>query len=171
MGVERESTVDQTLIRGLATAFRVFVSGLASVELARADKGFRSIGRGLGLGEVRKAIVADAAQFAVEIGSLRPHFRERRKQAWILGYRLSSPSLLKRPHQGRSGFMRLGTPVDAGARQKLCLSAFNPHSHAESVELTAEGATWTAWWTGSDRCALKSIWTLNVDRCRRICTV
>ena len=31
MGVERETTVDQTLIRGLATAFRVFVSGLSSV--------------------------------------------------------------------------------------------------------------------------------------------
>jgi hypothetical protein len=31
LGVERETTVDQTLIRGLATAFRVFVSGLSSV--------------------------------------------------------------------------------------------------------------------------------------------
>jgi hypothetical protein len=30
-GVERETTVDQTLIRGLVTAFRVFVSGLSSV--------------------------------------------------------------------------------------------------------------------------------------------
>jgi hypothetical protein len=29
--VERETTVDQTLIRGLVTAFRVFVSGLSSV--------------------------------------------------------------------------------------------------------------------------------------------
>jgi hypothetical protein len=28
---ERETTVDQTLIRGLVTAFRVFVSGLSSV--------------------------------------------------------------------------------------------------------------------------------------------
>src|SRR5580704_13319393 len=27
LGVERETTVDQTLIRGLVTAFRVFVSG------------------------------------------------------------------------------------------------------------------------------------------------
>ena len=31
LGAERETTVDQTLIRGLATAFRVFVSGLSSV--------------------------------------------------------------------------------------------------------------------------------------------
>jgi hypothetical protein len=30
-GAERETTVDQTLIRGLVTAFRVFVSGLSSV--------------------------------------------------------------------------------------------------------------------------------------------
>ena len=28
---ERETTVDQALIRGLVTAFRVFVSGLSSV--------------------------------------------------------------------------------------------------------------------------------------------
>jgi hypothetical protein len=31
LGVERETTVDQTLIRGLVTAFPVFVSGLSSV--------------------------------------------------------------------------------------------------------------------------------------------
>jgi hypothetical protein len=31
LGAERETTVDQTLIRGLITAFRVFVSGLSSV--------------------------------------------------------------------------------------------------------------------------------------------
>jgi hypothetical protein len=31
LGAERETTVDQTLIRGLDTAFRVFVSGLSSV--------------------------------------------------------------------------------------------------------------------------------------------
>ena len=31
LGVEPETTVDQTLMRGLATAFRVFVSGLSSV--------------------------------------------------------------------------------------------------------------------------------------------
>jgi hypothetical protein len=31
LGVEQETTVDQTLIRGLVTAFRVFVSGLSSV--------------------------------------------------------------------------------------------------------------------------------------------
>jgi hypothetical protein len=31
LGAERETTVDQTLIRGLGTAFRVFVSGLSSV--------------------------------------------------------------------------------------------------------------------------------------------
>jgi len=31
LGAERETTVDQTLIRGLLTAFRVFVSGLSSV--------------------------------------------------------------------------------------------------------------------------------------------
>jgi hypothetical protein len=31
LGVERETTVDQTLIRGLVTAFRAFVSGLSSV--------------------------------------------------------------------------------------------------------------------------------------------
>ena len=31
LGVERETTVDQTLIRGLVTAFRFFVSGLSSV--------------------------------------------------------------------------------------------------------------------------------------------
>jgi hypothetical protein len=30
-GAERETTVDQTLIRGLVTAFRVYVSGLSSV--------------------------------------------------------------------------------------------------------------------------------------------
>ena len=30
-GAERETTVDQALIRGLITAFRVFVSGLSSV--------------------------------------------------------------------------------------------------------------------------------------------
>jgi len=30
-GAERETTVDQTLIRGLDTAFRVFVPGLSSV--------------------------------------------------------------------------------------------------------------------------------------------
>jgi hypothetical protein len=30
-GVELKTTVDQTLIRGLVTAFRVFVSGLSSV--------------------------------------------------------------------------------------------------------------------------------------------
>ena len=30
LGAERETTVDQTLIRGLITAFRVFVSGLSS---------------------------------------------------------------------------------------------------------------------------------------------
>ena len=31
LGAERETTVDQTLIRGLVTAFRVSVSGLSSV--------------------------------------------------------------------------------------------------------------------------------------------
>ena len=31
LGAERETTVDQTLIRGLVTAFRVFVLGLSSV--------------------------------------------------------------------------------------------------------------------------------------------
>jgi hypothetical protein len=31
LGAERETTVDQALIRGLVTAFRVFVSGLSSV--------------------------------------------------------------------------------------------------------------------------------------------
>jgi len=31
LGVERETTVDQALIRGLGTAFRIFVSGLSSV--------------------------------------------------------------------------------------------------------------------------------------------
>jgi hypothetical protein len=31
LGAERETTVDQTLIRGLVTAFRVYVSGLSSV--------------------------------------------------------------------------------------------------------------------------------------------
>jgi hypothetical protein len=31
LGVELETTVDQALIRGLGTAFRVFVSGLSSV--------------------------------------------------------------------------------------------------------------------------------------------
>jgi hypothetical protein len=31
LGAERETTVDQTLIRGLITAFRVYVSGLSSV--------------------------------------------------------------------------------------------------------------------------------------------
>jgi hypothetical protein len=31
LGAERETTVDQALIRGLSTAFRVFVSGLSSV--------------------------------------------------------------------------------------------------------------------------------------------
>ena len=31
LGAERETTVNQTLIRGLFTAFRVFVSGLSSV--------------------------------------------------------------------------------------------------------------------------------------------
>jgi hypothetical protein len=31
LGAERETTVDQTLIRGLVTAFRGFVSGLSSV--------------------------------------------------------------------------------------------------------------------------------------------
>jgi hypothetical protein len=30
-GAERETTVDQALIRGLGAAFRVFVSGLSSV--------------------------------------------------------------------------------------------------------------------------------------------
>ena len=31
LGAELKTTVDQTLIRGLVTAFRVFVSGLSSV--------------------------------------------------------------------------------------------------------------------------------------------
>ena len=31
LGAELETTVDQALIRGLVTAFRVFVSGLSSV--------------------------------------------------------------------------------------------------------------------------------------------
>jgi hypothetical protein len=31
LGAERETTVDQALICGLVTAFRVFVSGLSSV--------------------------------------------------------------------------------------------------------------------------------------------
>ena len=31
LGVELETTVDQALIRGLVTVFRVFVSGLSSV--------------------------------------------------------------------------------------------------------------------------------------------
>jgi hypothetical protein len=31
LGAGRETTVDQTLIRGLVTAFRVYVSGLSSV--------------------------------------------------------------------------------------------------------------------------------------------
>jgi hypothetical protein len=35
-------------------------------------------------GEVRKAIITDAAQFAVRIGGLRAHGRERRKRAWIV---------------------------------------------------------------------------------------
>ena len=72
----------------------------------------RAIGRGLGLGEVRQAVVADATQFAVEIGGLRPHGRERRKQAGIFG-----------------------APVEAGARQKLRLAALDARRHAETVEL------------------------------------
>ena len=31
LGAERETTVDQTLIRGLVAAFRVYVSGLSSL--------------------------------------------------------------------------------------------------------------------------------------------
>jgi len=31
LGAERETTVDQTLIRGLISAFRIFVLGLSSV--------------------------------------------------------------------------------------------------------------------------------------------
>ena len=72
----------------------------------------RPIGRGLGLGEVRKAVVADAAQFAVEIGGLRPHGRERCQRAWIFG-----------------------APVETGARQELYLAAFNARRHAETVKL------------------------------------
>jgi hypothetical protein len=72
----------------------------------------RAISRGLGLCEVRKAVVANTAQFAVEISGLRPHGRERRKQAWIFG-----------------------APVEAGARQKLCLAAFNPSCHPKTIEL------------------------------------
>jgi hypothetical protein len=72
----------------------------------------RPIGRGLGHGEVRQAVVDDAAQFAVEIGGLRAHGCERRKRAWIFG-----------------------APVETGARQKPCLAAFNPPRHAETVKL------------------------------------
>jgi hypothetical protein len=115
----------------------------------------RPVGRGLGIGEVRKAVIADAAQFAVEIGGLRTHGRERRKRAGIFG-----------------------APVEAGARQEVYLAAFNGRRHAETVKLdfmeplrprrgrlnkqagavsTAEEATWVPCLRGSDRCAVKSI--------------
>ena len=52
--------------------------GVAAVEMQKVEgvkdqaHATRAIGRGLGLGEVWKAVLADAAQFAVEIGGLRP---------------------------------------------------------------------------------------------------
>ena len=72
----------------------------------------RSVGRGLGLGEARKAVVADAAQLAVEIGGLRAARRERRQRARIFG-----------------------APVEPGAGQQLYLAALDARSHAKAVEL------------------------------------
>jgi hypothetical protein len=37
--MERETTVDQALIRGLGTAFRVYVSGLSSFEMTGVGLG------------------------------------------------------------------------------------------------------------------------------------
>ena len=70
------------------------------------------VGRGLGFSEARQTIGADAAQFAIEIGGLRPHGRERHRHAGISG-----------------------CPVEAGAFQKLGLAAFDARRHAETIEL------------------------------------
>jgi hypothetical protein len=70
------------------------------------------VGRGLGFSEARHTVGADAAQFAVEIGGLRPHGPERRRHAGISG-----------------------CPVEAGARQKLGLAALDARRHAKTVEL------------------------------------
>jgi hypothetical protein len=43
----------------------------------------RPIGRSLGVGKARKAVLAAAAQFTVEIGDLRARGRKRLKRAWI----------------------------------------------------------------------------------------
>jgi hypothetical protein len=64
--------------------------GVAAIEMQKVEgvkdqaHAARAIGRGLGLSEVRKAVLADPTQFAVEIGGLRPHGREGRKQACYL---------------------------------------------------------------------------------------
>jgi hypothetical protein len=66
----------------------------------------------LHLGETRQPIGADAAQFAVEIGGLRPHGRKRRRHARISG-----------------------RPIEASAREELCLAALDACRHAIAVQL------------------------------------
>jgi hypothetical protein len=71
----------------------------------------RPVRRGLCLGEAWKAVRPYPAQFAVEIGCLRPEGRKR----------------------GLHDGIFIG-PVEAGPGQKLCLAAFNPHRHAETIK-------------------------------------
>jgi hypothetical protein len=65
----------------------------------------------LGLRKARQAIIAHAAQFIVQIGGFRPHFRKRFNYAWIFV-----------------------APIESGPRQQLHPPALDARGHAETVE-------------------------------------
>src|SRR5208337_879159 len=70
-----------------------------------------SIACGLGQRKARQSVVANAAQFAVEVGALRPHVREGSHDARILL-----------------------APIETGPCQQLRPSALDARGHAETVE-------------------------------------
>ena len=70
-----------------------------------------AVGRRLGMGEARQSGVIDAAEFAVEIGGLRLHIRERRDGAWIFV-----------------------APVEAGPSQELRAAIVDARGHAKAVQ-------------------------------------
>jgi hypothetical protein len=95
-----------------------------------------TIARGLGLRKARQSVVANPAQFSVQIGTLRPHIREGSYDARIFV-----------------------TPIEAGPRQQLHAPALGASGHAEAIKLISwshcgpEGALPTSWqsWGGIQR--------------------
>ena len=71
-----------------------------------------AVARGLGLRKARQSVVANAAQFAVEVSGLGPHLREGGNDARIFV-----------------------APIEARPRQQLHSPALDARGHAKAVEL------------------------------------